>query len=218
MLRVLIADSDPASREQLRRLVEKQLDWRVCGAASSGPEAVELALGSSPHVAIVDLALRRIHGLNAVRRIKRLRPEIEILILMAHETDDLVRDLLVAGAQACLLRREVAEHLVAAVDALSRHQAYLTPRVTDAVLEVFLAHGEKQGEASRPFQLLTGREREILQLLAEGHTNGGIAGRLSISLKTVETHRSAIMKKIGAGSLAEVIRYALRNRVVEDPG
>lgn len=218
MVRILIAESDDAGRERLRRLLARQLDWDVCGTASSGPEAIELARQLLPQVAVLDLALPELNGLEVVRRMKRLNPEIEILVLTAHETDDLVRDLLLAGAQACLVRSDAEAHLVAAVGALSEHRAYFTPTVAHAVLDVYLSQAEEGRQATRPFRLLTARERQILQLLAEGRSNSTIARLLAISVKTVETHRSTIMKKLGVSSLAELVRYAIRNRVTDDSG
>jgi len=214
MLRLLIAEGDDVRREQLRRTVEKQANWRVCGQASSGPEAVQLVLQLSPHIAIVSLALAGLNGLQVIAQIKRHRPECEVLALTAHETDDLVRDVLVGGAQACLQFTDVAEHLPPAVDALAHHRAYLTPSVIRAVIPVFLAHGASV--PGRPSSLLTAREREILQLLAEGRSNAAISELLNISVKTVETHRGMIMKRLGVSSLAELVRYAMRNRVIGD--
>jgi DNA-binding NarL/FixJ family response regulator len=216
MLRILLADGDDASRDRLRRLLDRNLDWRVCGEASTGREAVELALRLSPHVAILDLALPEMNGLEALRRIKRVRPDTEILVLTVHETEDLIRDLLTAGAQACLVKAEAAEHIAAAVDALAEHRPYLTPSVAHAVLDVFLAYGEAGKPSTRPFRVLTAREREILQLLAEGRSNSAISDVLTISVKTVETHRATIMKKLGVSSLAELVRYAIRNRVIDE--
>ncbi len=214
MLRILIADSDDASRERLRRLLEKQIEWRVCAAAVSGTQALELAVRESPQVAVLELALPGINGLEAIRRIKRLRPEIEILAVTAYETEDIIRDLLIAGAQACLLKSDIDEHLVKAVDALAQGRPYLTPTMMHAVLDVFLAERAEGDGAARPSALLTAREREILQLLAEGRNNSAISQLLEISVKTVETHRAAIMKKLGVSSLAELVRYAIRNGVI----
>jgi DNA-binding NarL/FixJ family response regulator len=216
MVRILIADGDDASRDRLRRLLDRNVDWRVCGEASTGREAIELALRLAPHVAILDLALPEMNGLEALRRIKRVRPDTEILVLTAHETEDLIRDLLTAGAQACLVKTEAPEHIAAAVAALAEHRPYLTPTVAHAVLDVFLAHGEAGKPSMRPFRVLTAREREILQLLAEGRSNSAISDVLAISVKTVETHRATIMRKLGVSSLAELVRYAIRNRVIDE--
>lgn len=215
-MRILIADGDDASRERLRRLIEKQVDWRVCAEAATGPEAVELARRLSPEVAVLNLGLPQMNGLEALRRIKQARPDTEILVLTAYATDDLIRDLLTAGSQACLLDTDAPEQIVAAIDALAEHRPYLTPTVAHAVLDVFLDHGAAANASGRPFRVLTAREREILQLLAEGRSNTAISALLAISVKTVETHRATIMKKLGVNSLAELVRYAIRNRVIDD--
>lgn len=213
MLRLIIAGGDDTRREELRRSIEKQADWRVCGQAATSAQTLELTLQLSPQIAIIDLALPGMHGLDVIRRIKRLRPECEILALIAYETDDLIRDLLIGGAQACVPIADAAEHLIPAVDALSQHRLYLTPKVMHALLDVFLAQG-RSGPKS-PATPLKGRERKILQLLAEGRTNSAISDLLGISVKTVETHRALIMKRLGVNSLAELVRYAIRNHVID---
>ena len=215
MLRILIADNNDSSRARLRAVLNQHLGWQVCAEASAGPEAVQLALALEPQVVILDLALPALNGLVAARQIKEARPDIEILALTSHETDDLIRDVLIAGAQACLPKTDAYEQVAAAVDALSQHRPYLTQRVANAVLNSFLA-GERNELAARPFRLLTAREREVLQLLAEGRSNADISKLLAITVKTVETHRATLMKKLGVSSLAELIRYAIRNSVIED--
>ena len=213
MVRILIADDDVTVRTRLRRLLEKKRDWQVCGEAASGPQAIELALRLSPHVAVLDLAMPEINGLEATRQIRKALPDTEVLIFATHEADDLTRDLLSAGARGYLLKSDADEKIIAAVDALSQHRPYLTWKATRAVLDVYLKHGNA---GTRPFRILTAREREVLQLLAEGRGNTAISALLSISVKTVETHRAAIMKKLGISSLAELVRYAICNSVIEE--
>lgn len=196
-------------------MLEKNTGWRICGEASTGRQAVELALRLRPHVAILDLAMREVNGLEAARRINKALPGTEILVLTTHDAGDLARDVLRAGARGYLLRADAAENIVAAVEALSQHRPYLTWSATQAVLDAFLAHGAEAKSAGRPSGLLTAREREVLQLLAEGRSNGAIAARLLISVNTVETHRAAMMKKLGVRSLAELVRYAIRNQVID---
>ncbi len=213
MVRILIADDDATVRTRLRRLLEKKRDWQVCGEAASGPQAIELALKLSPDVAVLDLAMPEINGLEATRQIRKALPDTEVLIFATHEADDLTRDLLSAGARGYLLKSDADEKIIAAVDALSQHRPYLTWKATRAVLDVYLKHGNA---GTRPFRILTAREREVLQLLAEGRGNTAISALLSISVKTVETHRAAIMKKLGISSLAELVRYAICNSVIEE--
>jgi DNA-binding NarL/FixJ family response regulator len=217
MIRILIADGDDASRERLRRLLDGQADWQVCGEASTGPQAVELVLRLAPHVAVLDIGLPEMNGLEALRRIKRLRPDTEILVLTAHEPDDLIRDLLTAGAGACLVKADAPEQITAAVEALAEHRPYLTPSVANVLIDVFIADDEAEKPSTRPFRLLTAREREILQLLVEGYSTKAISELLMISAKTVETHRANMMKQLGMNSLAELVRYAIRNGVINEP-
>jgi DNA-binding NarL/FixJ family response regulator len=217
MIRILIADRDDASRECLRRLLNNQVDWQVCGEASTGRQAVELALRLAPHVAILDIGLPETNGLETLRRIKHLRPETEILVLTAHEPDDLIRELLTTGARACVVKADVPEQITAAVYALAEHRLYLTPSVAHVLIDVFIAHDEGDKLSTRPFRILTAREREIFQLLAEGYSTKAISDLLKISAKTVDTHRANVMKKVGARSLAELVRYAIRNGVISEP-
>lgn len=215
MLRILVADHSDVCRDRLRSILNQHLGWEVCGEASTGRQAVRLARALDPDIVVLDLALPEVNGLIAARQIKEANPDTEILVLMSHETDDLIRDVLTAGARACLPKDDAWEHVPAAVDALSQHRPYLTQKVVNAVLNSFLADGTN-ARATRPFRRLTPREREILQLLAEGRTNTEISKILSITVKTVETHRASLMKKLGVSSLAELIRYALRHSIIED--
>ena len=216
VVRILIADEHEAVRKELRRVLEDRPGWQVCAEAATGREAVELAVRLSPNVVVLDLALPEMNGLEVTRKIRRALPETEVLIVTMHEAVDLTRDVLGAGARGYLVKADAQRNLVSAVDALSEHKPYLSWKTTEAVLEAYLrlVHGEKG--ATRPFRILTAREREILQLLAEGRGNVAIAALLAISVKTVETHRAAIMRKLGVGSLAELVRYAIRNHVVDD--
>ena len=216
MVRILVAVNDGPSRDRLRSILNRHIGWRVCGEASTGREAVQLALSLRPQVVVLDLALPEVNGLTAARQIKDACPETEMLVLTAHETDDLIRDVLVAGAQACLPKTSAFMQVAAAVDSLSRHRPYFTHKVTQTVLNAFLVKGKGEASAARPSRRLTVREREVLQLLAEGQSNADISKLLTITVKTVETHRAALMKKLGVSSLAELIRYAIRNSVIED--
>jgi DNA-binding NarL/FixJ family response regulator len=215
MVRILVADHSDVCRDRLRSILNQHLGWEVCGEASTGRQAVRLARALGPDIVVLDLALPEVNGLIATRQIKEANPDTEILVLMSHETDDLIRDVLTAGARACLPKVDAWKHVPAAVDALSQHRPYLTQKVVNAVLDSFLADGTN-ARATRPFRRLTPREREILQLLAEGRTNTEISKILSITVKTVETHRASLMKKLGVSSLAELIRYALRHSIIED--
>lgn len=214
MIRILLAHSNEVTRQYLRRLLEQQCDWRVCAEADNGGKAVQLAIDLSPDVAILDIALTGTNALDAARQIRQTRVESEILVLMPMEADDLMRDLLRVGVKASLVNAQINEHLTAAVDALSHHRPYLTPSVARTVLSSFLAQRSNGNHGSGSYGRLTSREREIFQLFAEGHGNNAISNLLAIRIKTVQTHRARIMKKLGVASLAELVRYAIRNGLV----
>jgi DNA-binding NarL/FixJ family response regulator len=214
MTRILIADDHEVLRRGLRSLIEaERADWRVCGEAATGREAVDMALELRPDVAVLDLKMPDLSGLEATRQIRRYLPAAEILIYTMHEADQLVRNVLFSGARGYLLKSESAAQLVLAIDALARHRPYFSPTISETLLAGFLNGGLAAAEDESNGHL-TPREREILQLLAEGNTSKAIAVRLCISLKTVETHRAHIMRKLGVGSIVELVRYAIRNEYV----
>ncbi len=214
MLRILIADDHPMIRQGLRQLLEQQRDWEVCAEASTGRQAVELASKLAPHVVVLDLAMPELNGLEATRQIKKALPNTEILVFTMHETEDLTRDVLSAGALGYLLKSDASRHIVAAIQALAEHQPYFTWKVSKTMLDVYIKHGQSPDKVPA-FNQLTAREREIVQLLAEGRSNKAVSALLGISVKTAETHRAAIMKKLGISSIAELVRYAIRNSIIE---
>lgn len=174
-----------------------------------------LAEQLKPDVAVIDITMPDLNGLDATRQIKRVSPETEILIFSGHETEELVHAVFNAGARSFVLKTEVAKHLVSAVQALSEHRTFFDSKISDIIFARYIkgADASKKGEpeAGR----LTSREREIVQLLAEGKSNKEVAGVLGISVKTVETHRAAVMRKLGLSSASELVRYAIRNKIIE---
>jgi DNA-binding NarL/FixJ family response regulator len=215
MLRILLADDHQMIREGLRKLLEAHDDWQVCAEASTGRQAVELALKLRPQVVVLDLAMPELNGLEATRQIKKALPTTEVLIFTVHETDELTRDVLAAGARAYLLKSDASRQIIAAVEALSEHKPYFTWKVSKAMLDAYLKRPDADSETPIGLNRLTAREREIVQLLAEGRTNKAVSALLGISIKTVETHRAAVMKKLGINSIAELVRYAIRNSVID---
>ncbi len=215
MLRILIADDHEMIRRGLRDILEEHDGWEVCAEASNGRQAVELAQKSCPHVAVLDLAMPELNGLEATRHIKKALPNTEVLIFTMHEMEEQMRDVLSAGARGYLLKADAARHIVAAVEALAEHKPYFTWKVSKTMLDTYLAHRHASHEAAPVFNQLTPREREIIQLLAEGRSNKAVSALLGISVKTVETHRAAVMKKLGISSIAELVRYAIRNSVIQ---
>jgi DNA-binding NarL/FixJ family response regulator len=213
MLRLLVADDHDLLRRGLRGLLEEHDGWQVCAEARNGREAVELAAKLQPDIAVVDLSMPEMNGLEATRQILRDAPETEVLIFTMHETEQLVRDVVHAGARGYVLKSDAAAHLVTAVEALAHHRPYFSSRVSDTILAGFLRAGRDPEEGSGT--VLTAREREIVQLLAEGKSNKDVAATLVISIKTVETHRATIMRKLGINSIVELVHYAVRNKLIE---
>lgn len=191
-------------------MLESHPGWEVCAEASNGRQAVKLALQLKPNIAVIDLELPDLNGLEATRQIKKDLPEVEVLIYTMYETEELIRKVLAAGARGYVLKSDAGQHLTEAVEALSRHKLFLTPVASETVLESFLKSSRREAENS----ILTNREREIVQLLAEAKGNKEIASVLCISVKTVETHRAAIMRKLGINSIVELVHYAIRNNLV----
>jgi DNA-binding NarL/FixJ family response regulator len=214
MLRILLADDHGVVRRGLRELLEEHDGWRVCAEAANGREAVELAVEHRPHVAVLDLSMPELNGLEATRRIRQAVPETEVLVFTMHESEELVREVLAAGARGYLLKSDAAGQLVPAVECLARHKPFFTGRISEVVLEGFLKAGGTEAAVPGPARL-TSREREIVQLLAEGNSNKQIARLLDLSVKTVETHRAAVMRKLELGSLPDLVRFAIRHRIIE---
>ncbi|MFN2621630.1 MAG: response regulator [Chthoniobacterales bacterium] len=211
-LRILIADDHPLVRHGLRSVLEAQEGWTVCGEAENGRSAVKLGLELKPDVFLIDVTMPELNGLDATRQICRERPNAPILILTMHESDQLRADLIRAGARGCLLKSDSPRQLLAAVEAIANGNSYFTHRVT--VATDTNARGPNHTTAQTSARL-SAREREIVQLLAEGRTNKEIAALLSIAYKTVDAHRTNIMKRLNMHSVAELVRYAVRERIIQ---
>jgi DNA-binding NarL/FixJ family response regulator len=207
--RILIADDHEVVRSGLRSILEAQPNWEVVAEATDGKEAILKAIATKPDVAVLDYSLPVFNGVEATRQIRVRAPETEVLIFSMHESETLMRDLLQAGARGYLLKSDAKQFLITAVQSLAAHKPFFTSRVSETLLESFLTTTE--GDRG----ILTARERTVVQLIAEGRTNKQIAAVLNISLKTVETHRAAAMRKLNLTSTAAVVRYAIRNRLVE---
>lgn len=215
MLRIMLADDHDLTRSGLRYLLEKQKDWTVCGEASNGRLAVEMSERLRPDVAILDLSMPELNGLEATRQILQRLPSIKILIYTMHETESLILDVLVAGARGIVLKSDAGDNMVTAVESIIKGRRFFTSRVAETVVEAYLSKRALPGDAEARIPTpLTSREREVIQLLAEGKSNKEVADRLDISARTAEGHRSEVMKKLKLGSLAELVRYAIRNEIV----
>lgn len=213
-LRILLADDHEVVRRGIGVLLQARPDWEVCGEASHGREAVEKALALNPDIVILDVGMPNLNGLEATRQIAKAKPDIRILILTLHDSDELVQEVLNAGARGFLLKSDAARDLVTAVEALKNNKTYFTPRVASLVLEGYLRKKSDNGDAGSPRAKLTPREREIVQLLAEGKSSREVAEALGLSVKTAETHRANIMRKLNLHSVSDLVMYAVRNNIV----
>jgi len=214
-VRILIADDHHVVRTGLRALLESKAGWQVCAEATNGREAVEQAGQLKPDVAVLDIGMPLLNGVEATRQIRKLAPHTEILILTMHDSELLVQEVLEAGAHGYILKDDADRNLIAAVDALRRHKPFLSARVSDAVSKAVQPSGEGFTPQRVSRSRLTPREREIVQLLAEGKSNKEVAVVLGISVKTAETHRANIMLKLNFHSITELVRYALRNKMID---
>jgi DNA-binding NarL/FixJ family response regulator len=210
-LRILVADDHHVVRTGLRALLETKSGWQVCAEAANGREAVEKAEELTPDVAVLDIGMPLLNGVEATRQIRKLSPKTEVLILTMHDSEVLIQEVLEAGARGYILKDDADRNLIDAVGALSRHEPYLSSRVSKVFSKAVLSPGDDYSDRRR----LTPREREILQLLAEGKSNKEIASFLGISVKTAETHRANIMLKLDFHSITELVRYAVRNKIIQ---
>jgi len=213
-VRILIADDHEIVRQGLRAMLEGQPGWEVVGEAATGREAVQAVKDLKPDVVVLDIAMPELNGLDATRQILKAAPTTEVLILTMHDSEQVVREVLDAGARGYVLKSDAGRELVSAVEAMIAHRSAFTTKVANLVLEGYLNKGDGEDVALSAGRL-TSREREIVQLLAEGKSNKEVAGLLAISVKTVEAHRSNIMHKLGFHSLSDIIHYAVRNKIVE---
>jgi DNA-binding NarL/FixJ family response regulator len=211
LTRILLADDHDVVRKGLRGILEAQPGWQVCGEASNGREAVRLVRELEPQIVVLDLEMPELNGLEATRQIKKEFPDTEVLIFTMHETEQLIRDVLAAGARGYVLKSDAGRHLVDAIEALGRKKPFFTTKASETLLEEFL----ESSPAIRETTVLTAREREIVQLLAEGKVNKEISSTLCISIRTVETHRATIMRKLKINSIVELVHYAIRNNLVK---
>jgi DNA-binding NarL/FixJ family response regulator len=216
-LRILVADDHELVRRGIRGLLRARRGWTVVGEATNGLEAVDKANRLKPDVAILDISMPDLDGLQATRRIREAVPTTEVVVLTMHDSDQMVRRVLDAGALGYVLKSDLATHLVKAVNSVSGGKLFLTPRVSDIVLKGFLMTGNQSDPTKHSQARPTRREVEIMCLLAEGKANKEIAVELGITIRTVETHRAKIMLKLGLHSLAELIHYAIRHKIFTPP-
>src|SRR5215204_4364903 len=208
--RIIIVDDHDAVRRGIRQLLETKPYYRVVGEATNGREGLELAREAQPDIAILDYSIPELNGLDLAHALKREFPKIEILLYTMHDREEIIIEVLRAGVRGFVLKSDAEKHLLAALDALSIRRPYFSGAISDTLLEQFLD--------SKPHPLassLTHREREVVQQVAEGRINKEVAARLEISIKTVETHRASAMRKLKLRTTADLVRYAIRNQLVQ---
>ena len=207
---ILVVDDHDVVRQGLRALLARP-GWEVVGEAADGISAVEVAETTKPDVVIIDYSLPNINGADVARRIRQILPDTEILIFTMHDTEDVMREALSAGAIGFLVKSDGGRQLIAAIEALSRHQPYFTARVNETLLNTFL----RPGKPGHDVRVLSPRERQVVTLIADGKSCREAAEVLGISGKTAETHRASAMRKLGVTSSAALVRYAVRNKLVQ---
>ena len=213
----MVADDHDLVRRGLKMLLESHAGWKVIAEAHSGREAVTMAEELRPDIAIMDISMPELNGIEAARKIKKISPNTEMLILSMHHTDQLVREIIETGAKGYIIKSDSDRSLVAAVEALALHKPFFTSCATEIMLESIRNRGTTPvTEVPQTVRdRLNPREREIVQLLSEGKSSKEVAVILGISVKTSETHRANIMRKLEIHSVSQLVRYAVRNQIVE---
>jgi DNA-binding NarL/FixJ family response regulator len=212
-IRIFIADDHDIVRAGLHALLEVDSTWQVCGEAVTGRDAVAAVAEKKPDIVILDVSMPDLNGIEAARQIRRISPASEVMILTMHDSEQLLAEALEIGVRGYVLKSDAGRELVAAVGALARHRPFFSSGVADALLDGYRrADRTTSNEALRH---LTARERQVVQLLAEGRSNKEVASVLDITVKTAETHRSNVFHKLGIHSVAELVRFAVRNNIIE---
>ena len=210
-LRILLADDHEVVRRGLCSLLQNHPGWEVCGEAGDGRDAVARTLQLNPDIVILDIGMPNLNGLAACSQILQKNPRQRILILTITDSERVIHEVLEVGARGFVLKSDAARDLIAAVEALAQNRTFFTSHVGEMVLEGFLQNGKKELNVPK----LTPREREIVQLLAEGKSTKEVASLLDLSVKTAETHRSNIMRKLSIHSVSELVLYAIRNNIIQ---
>ena len=213
-VRILIADDHALLRRGIRTLLEGHTGWTVCGEASNGREAVEQAKELQPDIVVLDITMPQLNGVDATPLILKGAPDSKVLILTMHNAHEITQRAVRAGARGYILKSDTERDLVAAVEALIQDQTFYTSAVSEVILEGLAVDGTAAA-AEEPLARVTPREREIIQLLVEGKSNKEVANQLGISVRTVESHRATIIRKLHCHSFSELVRYAIRNKIIE---
>ncbi len=215
-LQILVADDHDLMRRGLRAMLEAHPGWEICGEAHTGTEAVAKVQELKPQVAILDISMPEMDGLEAARQIRKNSPKTEILVLSMHYSDQLIRDVLEAGIRGYVIKSDSDRDLVLAVEALANHKPFFTPHATELMLTNLGTSAAAFGNGNEALKdRLTSREREIIRLISEGNSSKEVASTLGISVKTADTHRANIMRKLQVHTVSDLVRYALRNQIIE---
>jgi DNA-binding NarL/FixJ family response regulator len=214
-LRILVADDHALMRRGMKAILESQPGWSVCGEAHTGREAVTKAEELRPDIVILDICMPELNGIEATRQIRKVSPRTEVLILSVHHSDNLIRELLDAGARGYIVKSDADADLVTAIESLAQRKPFFTSYATEMLMNGYAGDGSSTEQLTSTPEKLTGREREIVQLLAEGKSSKEVASTLNISTKTAETHRANIMRKLDFHSVGEIVRYAVRNQIID---
>jgi two-component system response regulator NreC len=213
-VRLLVADDHKIFRQGIKKLLEEEADLQVVGEAADGREAVKKATELKPDLVLMDIAMANLNGLEATRQIKKVLPETKIIMVTMHKNEEYILQSFQAGASGFILKEGAVEELVHAIRSIHQDKSFLSPTISKTLIDAYLRKMET-GKTETPFDLLTDREREVLQLIAEGYTNREVAKALFISVKTVEAHRAHIMQKLNIHDVAKLVKYAIQKGLVD---
>ena len=213
--KVLLVDDHTIVRQGIKALLDTQEGIEVVGEAEDGREAIEKAKQMAPNVIVIDITMPNLNGIEATRQIKKINPEIKVLVLTVHDNEEYIHRILQAGASGYLLKESAVSELVSAINAVEKGEIFLSPSISKVVVTDYIRHVETGSGDFDSLNILTNREREVLQLIAEGHTNKNIAHELKLSVKTVDVHRSHIMDKLNIHDITGLVKYAIRKGLIK---
>jgi len=213
-VKLLVADDHKIFRQGIKKLLEEESDLQVAGEAANGREAVKKATELKPDVILMDITMANLNGLEATKQIKKVLPDVKVIMLTMHKNEEYVLQSFQAGASGYILKEGAVEELVSAIRSIHQDKSFLSPTISKTLIDAYLRKMET-GKTETPFDLLTDREREVLQLIAEGYTNREVAKSLFISVKTVEAHRAHIMQKLNIHDIAKLVKYAIQKGLVD---
>ena len=213
-VKLMVADDHKIFRQGIKKLLEEESDLQVAGEAANGREAVKKATELKPDVILMDITMSTLNGLEATKQIKKVLPDVKVIMLTMHKNEEYVLQSFQAGASGYILKEGAVEELVSAIRSIHQDKSFLSPTISKTLIDAYLRKMET-GKTETPFDLLTDREREVLQLIAEGYTNREVAKALFISVKTVEAHRAHIMQKLNIHDIAKLVKYAIQKGLVD---